>query len=482
MNFTEPAFLFIFLPALLAAYFLTPSRGKNLVLTLFSVLFYAVGEWQFLPWLLGSTALNYVVARGLVAWRGTRRVRPLLAFGIVSDLALLVAFKYAGFFTENINQLLLAAHLSALPVPMLALPLGISFFTFHKISYKIDVVRGVAEVRRNPLDLLLYIMLFPQLIAGPIVRYRDIAQELVRRTVTRADFAEGVRRFMMGLGKKMLIANTVGLAADQIFSIPGAELPTGVAWLGIVCYTVQIYFDFSGYSDMAIGLARMLGFHFLENFNFPYVSTSITEFWQRWHISLSRWFRDYLYIPLGSNRASVARTYLNLVIVFFLCGLWHGAKWTFVVWGLFHGLILVCERLGLKRLLAVLPRPLRHFYALSLILAGWVVFRAPSLDQATAFLRALVGRGASSEVHTVAIYLDHRVAVALAAGLLGSIPWLPRITAALDRSRQLQRGHVLAALDGGLVLVGHVVLAGVFALSVFQVASSTYNPFIYFRF
>ena len=362
MLFTEPAFLFFFLPALLVAYFLAPDRARNHVLTLFSLVFYAVGEWQFLPWLLASTGVNYFVALGLAAWKGTRRERPLLAFGICIDLLLLIVFKYAGFFTRNLNEALALLHVPGLPVPAFPLPLGISFFTFHKISYKVDVARGVAEVRRDPLDLLLYILLFPQLIAGPIVRYHDIAAELVRRTIGRSEFAAGVRRFVIGLGKKMLVANTVAVAADRIFAVPGTDLSTGLAWLGVACYTVQIYFDFSGYSDMAIGLARMFGFHFLENFDFPYIATSVTEFWRRWHISLSRWFRDYLYIPLGGNRASPLRTYVNLVIVFFLCGLWHGASWTFVVWGLFHGAVLVVERLGLGAGAGDVAQAVRHVY------------------------------------------------------------------------------------------------------------------------
>ena len=481
MLFTEPAFLFAFLPALLLVYFLSPRSWQNHVLTLFSLFFYAIGEWQFLPWLLGSTAVNYFVALGLDAWKGTRRARVLLALGICVDLSLLLVFKYAGFLTRNLNEVLALVHLRV-PVPRFALPLGISFFTFHKISYKIDVARGVAEVRRDPLDLLLYILLFPQLIAGPIVRYHDIAAELVRRTVTRAEFAGGVRRFVIGLGKKMLVANTVALAADRIFALPNGQLTTGVAWLGVVCYTLHIYFDFSGYSDMAIGLARMFGFHFLENFDFPYIARSITEFWRRWHVSLSRWFRDYLYIPLGGNRASPGRTYFNLVVVFFLCGLWHGASWTFVVWGLFHGGVLVIERLGLSGKVAALPRPLAHAYTLLLVMIGWVLFRAESLGQAGAFLRAMAGGGARSAVDGVGYYLDPGVALAIAVGVVGSTPWLPAAAAAWARWRERATRGVPLLGQAATDLAAHVALAGVFVLSILRVASGTYNPFIYFRF
>src|SRR5215470_11126363 len=320
MPFTEPAFLFYFLPATLAAYFLAGARLRNLLLTLASFLFYAVGEWEFLGWLLASTAATYLVARGIDVWRGRPAARWLLIAGLAIDLALLGWFKYAGFG----GRTLVALGLAGLSVPSVALPLGISFFTFHKISYKVDVFRGTAEVRKDPLDLLLYILFFPQLIAGPIIRYHDIASELIRRKVLVSDFATGIRRFAIGLAKKMLVANTVGAVADQVFGLKGTHLGTLAAWIGLACYTIQIYFDFSGYSDMAIGLARMFGFHFLENFDHPYTARSITEFWRRWHISLSRWFRDYLYLPLGGNRRGTWLTYRNLGVVFLFCGLWHG--------------------------------------------------------------------------------------------------------------------------------------------------------------
>jgi alginate O-acetyltransferase complex protein AlgI len=339
--FAEPAFLFLFLPALLILYQLVPPRGRNLLLVLASLLFYAVGEWRFLPILLASVALNYWIALGIDRTRGTPAARIWLTVGVASDLALLFYFKYFGFLLNQASYLFIDFP-TEIPVP--ALPLGISFFTFHKISYKVDVYRGVCAVRRNPLDLALYILLFPQLIAGPIIRYHEIADQLLRRIVTREGFAEGVRRFVVGLGKKMLVANVVARPADAIFGLPSHELTPGLAWLGLACYTLQIYFDFSGYSDMAIGLGRMFGFRFPENFHYPYVALSITDFWRRWHLSLSRWFRDYLYIPLGGNRCSPRRLYANLLTVFFLCGIWHGANWTFIAWGLFHGLFLVLER------------------------------------------------------------------------------------------------------------------------------------------
>ena len=471
MPFTEPAFLFWFLPATLAAYFVAPVRLRNLLLTLASFVFYAAGEWAFVGWLLGSTAVTYLVARGIDAWRGRPVSRWLLVLGLVVDLLLLGWFKYAGFGARTLVSLGLAG----LSVPSIALPLGISFFTFHKISYKVDVFRGTAEVRKDPLDLLLYILFFPQLIAGPIVRYHDIAGELLARRVSSADFAEGVRRFAVGFAKKMLVANTVAVVADHMFSLGPERLDAAGAWLGLVCYAIQIYFDFSGYSDMAIGLARMFGFHFLENFDHPYYSRSITEFWRRWHISLSRWFRDYLYVPLGGSRGPPWRTYLNLSVVFLLCGLWHGASWTFVLWGAFHGALLIVERAGWGRVLARLPVGVQHLQTVLWVALGWVLFRAPTLPAAGAYFRALVGLGAPSDLMGLASTMTPAVALALTAGVIGSTPFLNQL-----RERRMPGGLDLAG--GGAGWFRDAAVLGLLFLSVLQVASGTYNPFIYFRF
>ena len=471
MPFTEPAFLFYFLPGTLAAYHLAPVRLRNLVLTLASFLFYAVGEWGFVGWLLGSTAATYAVARGIDAWRGRRAAALLLGLGLAIDLLLLGYFKYAGFALRTLAGL----GLSHGAVPEILLPLGISFFTFHKISYKVDVWRGTAEVRKDPLDLLLYILFFPQLIAGPIIRYHDIAVELVSRRVDLETFASGIRRFAVGFAKKMLVANTVATVADQVFGADPARLGAASAWLGLACYTVQIYFDFSGYSDMAIGLARMFGFHFLENFDHPYTSRSVTEFWRRWHISLSRWFRDYLYLPLGGNRVSPLRTYLNLSVVFLLCGLWHGASWTFVVWGAFHGLLLVSERAGWGRILARLPPAAQHLQTLLWVMVGWVFFRAPSVGHALLFFRALVGGSAGVAPLEAVSMATPAVVLALTAGIIGSTPVLAEL-AGRWRATTGDRGAPAWTLarDGALL--------GLLLLSTMQVASGTYNPFIYVRF
>jgi alginate O-acetyltransferase complex protein AlgI len=361
-------------------------------------------------------------------------------------------------------------------VPAFALPLGISFYTFHALSYLVDVSRRAADGQRDPAAMGLYIVFFPQLIAGPIIRYKDIADQLVHRAVTREAFALAIQRFVIGLAKKMLIANTLAGPADAIFALPTAELTVGLAWLGIVCYTLQIYFDFSGYSDMAIGLALLFGFRFPENFNYPYVARSLTEFWRRWHISLSTWFRDYVYVPLGGNRRGAARTFLNLWIVFFLCGLWHGAAWTFVAWGLYHGSFLVVERLGAGRWLERLWAPARHAYAMLAVMVGWVFFRAESLHQAAGYLAAMSGFAAGSglEQH-VGLQLNTVVALALAAGVTGSAPVLPRLG---------RWSEGISALNLRLVVeVGRIAgLVLLLVASAMLMAAGTYNPFIYFRF
>src|SRR5438876_3261876 len=337
--------------------------------------------------MLASIAFNYWMAIA-VANRGSR---AWLASAVAANLVVLGLFEYANVFADNVNALLGLAGVAPVAVPRVLLPIGISFFTFHAISYVVDVYRRDASAQKSPVHAALYLLLFPQLIAGPIIRYRDIADQLARRTVTLEGFALGVQRFVVGLGKKVLVANIVAGPADKIFSMPLRQLSFAHAWLAIVCYTIQIYFDFSGYSDMAIGLGRMFGFRFPENFRWPYAADSVQEFWRRWHISLSSWFRDYVYVPLGGNRASPVKTYRNLVAVFFLCGLWHGASWTFVIWGLFHGLFLVLERLGLGAAVKRLRPPLRHAYLLLVVMVGWVFFREESLRGALSFLAAMVG-------------------------------------------------------------------------------------------
>lgn len=479
MLFTEPTFLFVFLPLLLALHVVPWPRYRNGLLLLASTVFYAWGGGAFTWLILASILFNYRAAFAVDRWRGTAAGSRLLAAVVAANLAVLALFKYANFAAENLNAALAALGASPVPMPMVVLPIGISFFTFHAISYVVDVHRRDAVAQKGPVEAALYLLLFPQLIAGPIVRYRDIAAQLTRRVIALDDAAEGARRFVVGLGKKMLIANVVAGPADEIFAMPAAELTAAHAWLGVACYTLQIYFDFSGYSDMAIGLGRLFGFRFTENFHYPYAAASIQDFWRRWHMSLSAWFRDYVYVPLGGNRVRPVRLYLNLLTVFFLCGLWHGANWTFVAWGLFHGLFLVAERLGLAAVVARLPRPARHAYAMAVVMVGWVFFRAGSLPAAFGMLKALAGGGlAQPTVYAASWYLTPELGLAALAGMLGAwplVPGLARVTSRAGGSGEPVVGVVPSAL-------ATLALLAVFAACLMLVAARTYNPFIYFQF
>ena len=359
MLFTSPIFLCVFLPLLLILYSITPRVLKNTLLALASLMFYFWGEVDYAWVFLLSVVFNYLMGR-IIGLSASSKKSLFLVIACIVNLVLLGYFKYANFIADNINQLLSLFHFAPIRLDPVHLPIGISFVTFHALSYLIDIKRGTSTEQKDPMDVLLYLALFPQLIAGPIIRYNQIAEQIKNRFFSIDDVYAGIRRFIFGLSKKVLIANQLGLIADSIFSIHGTDITTPLAWLGVTAYTLQLYFDFSGYSCMAIGLAMIFGFRFPENFNYPYISKSIQEFWRRWHISLSSWFRDYLYIPLGGNRHGTARTYFNLVLVFFLCGLWHGSSWNFVIWGLFHGSFLVIERIKLGIWLEKLWTPFAH--------------------------------------------------------------------------------------------------------------------------
>ena len=480
MLFTEPTFLFVFLPILLVLYQLPGVDYRNWLLLAASIIFYARGAGNFTWLVLAMIVFNYVAARLIDRHRGTVLGRRLLAGAITIDLLVLAVFKYADFAVGNLNAALAFVGVQPFALPGILLPIGISFFTFHAISYVVDVYRQDASAQKRPVKAALYLLVFPQLIAGPIVRYRQIAEQLSSRVTSLDDFAYGVRRFIIGLSKKMLIANTLAGPADQIFAMPGPELTALHAWTGVVCYTLQIYFDFSGYSDMAIGLGRMFGFRFPENFNYPYTATSIQEFWRRWHMSLSAWFRDYVYIPLGGNRTSTGRMYFNLVLVFFLCGLWHGASWTFVVWGLYHGIFLVAERVGLADRVGVLPKPLRHAYAVLVVMVGWAFFRADTLGSAVAMLAAMVGAGgASPTVYAPAWFWTPDVLLAIAAGAVGSTPVIQALAQRLASPAEGSRALTLR-LQGSIAAL--LALTTLLAVSVMLSAARSYNPFIYFRF
>jgi alginate O-acetyltransferase complex protein AlgI len=470
MVFSSPIFLFAFLVYALAAYYVVPVRWRNIVLLATSLGFFIWGEPRY-AWVLAvSIAGNFTVGM-LLARTDLPRLRwGLLVLGIAGNLGLLVAFKYTFFLAENLNPLM---NFVGLPLFHLApphLPLGVSFITFQGIAYVVDVYRADVPAERSSVRFGLAAALFPHLVAGPIVRYRDLAGQLGERQVSLDDFAAGVRRIIIGLGKKVLLANTLALAADQAFKRPPTELGIGAAWLGLICYALQIYFDFSGYSDMAIGLGRLFGFTFPENFRHPYAAESVTDFWRRWHITLSSWLRDYVYIPLGGGRCSRPRVLLNLLIVFALCGLWHGAAWTFLVWGLWHGAFLIAERVGLT---SGLGRPVRHAWTLLAVFGGWVLFRADSLAHAGGYFAALAGAGRGVRATDL---LAGDVALALLIGIPGCLPaltWLRNWWANLPRSAVREWFGAAAELTvcGGLLIAATVALIG-----------SGYNPFLYFRF
>jgi alginate O-acetyltransferase complex protein AlgI len=466
MVFSSTIFLFLFLPLALLGYFILPKALRNLFLLLISLLFYAWGEGNQVLLMITSILVNYV--GGFLIGRFRRKdglARLFLALSVTVNLSFLLYYKYFNFFIDNIHRFgfsFFTKHEG------LILPIGISFYTFHGISYLVDVYRKDAYEQKEPIRLGLYIAFFPQLIAGPIIRYHDIAEQLSNRKVTPKLFTEGIIRFIRGLAKKLIIANTVALIADETFALPPQDIPASIAWLGIICYTLQIYFDFSGYSDMAIGLAKMFGFNFRENFNYPYISQSIQEFWRRWHISLSSWFRDYLYIPLGGNRKGKFRTYLNLLIVFFITGLWHGASLNFIFWGLFHGLFLILER---SKLINTdrFPAIFRHLYALVVVIIGWVFFRADNLHAAIGFLKSMAGLQTGTN-YTPLIYITNYSMFVLGLAVLFSTPIRKLIA---DKVESLQQLALVSRYGFYTVL---------FVLSILELAQSSYNPFIYYRF
>lgn len=465
MVFSSAVFLFVFLPAV----FLLDraARGirlKNALLLAASLIFYAFGQPVYLPLLLLSVLLNYVC--GLLA--AGKYPRLGVALAVAGGIGMLAVFKYADFAIGTVNSLFSLS----LPLTGIALPIGISFFTFQGLSYVVDVYRDRSVVSKSFVKVLLYISYFPQLIAGPIVKYHDIEREIDERHTTPQETALGIRRFICGLSKKLLISNAMGQMADAVFALPAGEIGMFAAWMGAVCYTLQIYFDFSGYSDMAIGMGRMFGFHFLENFNYPYASTTIKEFWRRWHISLSTWFRDYLYIPLGGNRKGKARTYCNKLIVFFCTGLWHGASWTYVVWGLWHGAFLVAEdRLRPAGRHGRPARWLGHLYTLLVAVVGFVFFRAATLGQAAEIIRSMfTGFAVTAESAAALASLASPLHLwVLAAGCVGCLPWL-------DRVKQWAAKHPI------LEAASYPAALALFGLDLVHLSAASFVPFIYFQF
>ena len=488
MVFSTPFFLTFFLPLALLLCWTAGAAGRpisparrwvpaNAALFALSLLFYFWGEGFGVAWLAASVVFNHGAARAIAAVRRPGAKRALLAAAVAGDLALLGWFKYAGFAARTLNLLPGVS----LPVPDVALPLGISFYTFQALSYVVDVFRGAAAPARSLLDFGCYLAMFPQLVAGPIVRWTDVAARLRDRSVGVGRVASGLRRFLVGLAKKVLVANAVADLADAVWAQAGAgrAVPASLAWLALLCYSVQIYYDFSGYSDMAIGIGRMLGFDFPENFLHPYASRSVREFWRRWHVSLSTWFRDYLYIPLGGSRCGTARACLNGLVVFALCGLWHGASATFLLWGLWHGLFLTVERLAARGRRGDAPRggvlraALGHAYAVFVFGAGWLLFRSEGAADFGVMLRSLAG-AVPAAPETVELWMHVHPKLLLAAGLGAafSVPLLPALRARLARAVP---SDALWALESAAAAA-----LGLASLSV--LAGGTYNPFLYFRF
>jgi len=465
MVFSSTVFLYYFLPVTLALYFLAPKPAKNAVLFVLSLVFYAWGEPVYVLLMLFTVLLGYL--SGLAVERlgeNERGRRAVAAATVAVDLIILGIFKYSGFVVSNLNSALG----TALAAPAVALPIGISFYTFQTISYTVDVLRRKVPAQRNFISFGAYVAMFPQLIAGPIVRYSTVAEELDGRRENADDFAEGIARFCCGLAKKVLIANNVGLLWDTMYASLGGGLSVAGAWLGIIAFSFQIYFDFSGYSDMAIGLGRMFGFHFLENFDHPYVSRSVTEFWRRWHISLGTWFREYVYIPLGGNRRGAAKTYRNILAVWLLTGLWHGASWNFVLWGLYYCLLLMAEKSFLLRLLEGAPRFVSHIYTLLCVALGWVIFAVDDIGRLGRYIKTMFGAGGAELINGTALYELSSFGPVLLIAAAGSTGLAASLT---RRAASGRRGWIKSALCVICVLVCTCYLV-----------DSAYNPFLYFRF
>ena len=470
MVFSTTIFLFLFLPIFLFIYFISPSKLKNIVLLFFSLVFYTWGEDKLVGLLLVSAIVDF--SCGKIIEKGHPKLG--LFSSIIFNLLLLLSFKYLDFTFENFNNLMRFFEVdnpNILSLPGIALPIGISFYTFQTMSYTIDVYRKNVKASRSFLEFATYVTMFPQLVAGPIVRYSDIQQDLSNRKHTIEQIYSGLEKFIIGLIKKVLIANTFAVIADSIFNVAANDLSTPLAWLGVIAYTFQIYFDFSGYSDMAIGLGRILGFNFPENFNFPYVAKSIRDFWRRWHISLSTWFRDYLYISLGGNRKGLYRTYINLLIVFFITGLWHGASWNFIIWGLFHGLFLILEKNILGRINGKLHPFFRHFYVILVVMIGWVFFRSDDLSYALVFLHQMFIPSNGNVVMNEYLTFFHLNLSTLFFCLIAIIFCLP------------SHRYIKKWLESKkMILINQLALIVLLLVSITYLTADTYNPFIYFKF
>lgn len=469
MLFSSITFLFFFLPVVLAVYYLIPAKGKNIVLLIASLLFYAWGEPMYVILLILSICLNYFCGREIEAGEGDpRRARRSVIFAVVVNILILGFFKYYGFLLNTAEELFSVD----IPYRELPLPIGISFYTFQSISYILDIYRKKAEPQKNILHFALYISMFPKLVAGPIVRYADIERQLASRKLSVKKIGQGSRYFIIGLAKKAVLAGTAGAVFEQVSSSPAASLSALTAWIGCISYAFQIYFDFSGYSDMALGLGKMFGFEFRKNFDYPYTAVSITDFWRRWHISLTDWFREYVYIPLGGNQCSVSRNILNIMVVWLLTGMWHGAAWNFIAWGVYYGFILVMEKYVWGVFLDEIPKAAARIYTGILVLVGWVFFFSPSLGYSLRYLGAMIGTGAGfADAQAGFLLLTHWLLYVLA--VLGSTTAGYRLFQRIVRIPSNKK--VRAAVESAVYMV-------VFFVSAAFLVTDTINPFLYFRF
>lgn len=480
MVFSSISFLFVFLPFVFLIYIITPTRFRFIFLLLANLLFYFWGEGKFLEVMIYSIILNYI--SGMLIEKYDNHLKKKILFAsILLNLLILFYYKYFNFF----SQVLIDAGVNGIRNPDIHLPIGISFFTFQGVSYVIDVYRKDVQGTKNFVHFAMYISLFSQLIAGPIVRYKDVLNDILNNILTHEKIVYGIQRFIIGLAKKVIIANTVGLVADRIFEFNPANLSTTEAWIGLICYSLQIYFDFSGYSDMAIGLGSMFGFKFLENFNYPYIANSIQDYWRRWHISLSTWFRDYLYIPLGGSKVSNLNTYTNLILVFVLCGFWHGANWTFLIWGLWHGSFLITERFNIFKRIISINIFTKHIYTLLVINIGWVFFRAESLPKALGFIKTLFtykGYDLDIDQYLLLKLMNTELYFIICLGIIAATPFYKSLFQYIQNSKNVQKlmGNMQVVFI--LRVFEHTYFILLFLICVSYLASGTYNPFIYFRF
>ena len=467
MVFSSIFFIFIFLPFTLMSYYIAPRKIRNIFLLIMSLLFYAWGEPAYILLMVATTLFNYFIARYMDKNKSNSKSKYIFIFAVVVNLYILGFFKYYGFLLDNINSVFnMNIQYRELP-----LPIGISFYTFQTLSYLIDVYLGKVKVQKNVINFSLYVTMFPQLVAGPIVRYADVNKELSNRKESINTFGEGIERFIQGLGKKILLANNIGIVWTNIQTLSLGEISVVTAWIGIIAYTLQIYFDFSAYSDMAIGLGKMFGFSFIENFNYPYVSKSITEFWRRWHISLGSWFREYVYIPLGGNRKGIYKQCRNLFVVWLLTGLWHGASWNFIVWGLYYGCILFIEKLFLKSILDKIPNVFCHMYTMFLVIVGWVFFGIDSISDGVEYIKIMIGLSNNNIIDSKALYYISNNKVLFILLFIFATPIMNKVFNKIKRSK-----------GNSGIIISVIALMLLFMLCIAYLVNESYNPFLYFRF